>query len=86
MNNEEKIATAILATGVVVATVSTIKNIRKERQKRREINAKTDVEIHCIRVAADRLHEKLSSGDYRPTSIAQLMDDFEFEKIAAHYE
>lgn len=78
----------VFAASAAVCAVS-VKNylsIRNtERAKRAKIIADSEREIEVIWAANDRIQKKIQDG-YRPSSIAQLHYDINFERIAVHNE
>lgn len=77
------LACCIAASGLTVNYLA-VRSI--EREKRDEITAKSKADLQAIYIAAERMNRKIMNGQYSHDEIKKLMEDFDFEIIAAHYE
>ena len=87
MNKKFKFVGPAVAAAIVGVSFNDYLKVRRtERAKREEIKAHTAREIHAIRVGSDRLIERIENGNYEVRGVSALLNDFQFEIIAAHYE
>lgn len=80
MNN-----TVVTAASVALAVSAAVKirsNMKLHRKMREEIEANALIEIAAIEKARDIMLEKIRTGEYMPSSIAQIRTDIEFYTIA----
>ena len=77
-------AASVIAVGVLFKIG--LDEIKRETVKRQEIQAWKEAELASIRRSASIVEEKIMNGDYDGKSMAAVISDMEFYRIAAREE
>lgn len=86
MEDKDKIVWGVvLGAGALVIGVNWMTAIREGREERKAIRAEAQKDLEAIRIAHDRVVERLRSESPVP-SIDTLMNQFKFEMIVAREE
>ncbi len=85
MNKKVVIGTVLIASSAAPVVVSFLKFRKNEIAKRQEIANNLLVDLDAIKRAALRMQERMKDPEYRP-GVTKVLDDLNFEIIAAHYE
>lgn len=88
MNDRMKFA---INLGIVALTVGgygvyTAHTLYSERKKREMIRINSELQIAAIKTARDKVMERMEAGLIDATSYEALINDFNFELIAARYD
>ena len=71
-------------TGHAIAKVYVVRKV--EQRKREMIYAEGAKNIEAIYRASARIQERIQKGEYNKKGLGRLLEDFDFEIIASHYE
>ncbi len=80
---------AVAVAGTAVVTLNYVKTARKERAKRREIEANLAKDIAAIHLSAQIVQDKIKKGDYDRVSgsiITAIFDDMDFYRIVTRQD
>ena len=85
MTRNQKIVITALYAAAAVSGIKYLQVRREERAKRAEIDANLARDLAAFDAAAARMMERIANGEFTGTPTYKLVDEFEFETIAAHF-
>jgi protein involved in polysaccharide export with SLBB domain len=80
---------AVAVAGTAVVTLNYVKTARKERAKRREIEANLAKDLAAIHLSAEIVKDKIAKGDYdriNGSIIEAIYNDIDFFRIVTRQD